>query len=216
MTWWLFLWSRQKYSCARSMKPKHLWNKFEGVTSSYKVTMSMHEVRGRFQGTYDLLKPWWGQRSGFCVSGKVLLKVTQTPELTSDLLPIHYSLTGWRHTQSMSNTIWFSLTWCNCIFAWLTKLATGLFLTVTPVILQLGDDKLLIYLIKSESWPNTPYFLIQSHFLKLFTALWYILHNWNFINQSLLPYKFHGSGIRGILFFNFASGEVSRQIGSEY
>ena len=30
----------------------------------------------------------------------------------------------------------------------------------TPVILQMGDDKILIYLIKIEFWPNTSYFLI--------------------------------------------------------
>ena len=30
----------------------------------------------------------------------------------------------------------------------------------TPVILQLGEDKILIYLIKIEFWPNTSYFLI--------------------------------------------------------
>ena len=34
----------------------------------------------------------------------------------------------------------------------------------TPVILQLGEDKILIYLIKIEFWPNTTYFLIYSHF----------------------------------------------------
>ena len=30
----------------------------------------------------------------------------------------------------------------------------------TTVILQLGEDKILIYLIKIEFWPNTSYFLI--------------------------------------------------------
>ena len=30
----------------------------------------------------------------------------------------------------------------------------------TPVILQLGEDKILIYLIKTECWPNTSYSLI--------------------------------------------------------
>ena len=34
----------------------------------------------------------------------------------------------------------------------------------TPVILQLGDDKLSIYLMKRESWPNASYFLFKSHF----------------------------------------------------
>ena len=34
----------------------------------------------------------------------------------------------------------------------------------TPVILQLGKDKILIYLIKIEFWPNISYFLILSHF----------------------------------------------------
>ena len=34
-------------------------------------------------------------------------------------------------------------------------------------------------------------------------------YNWNFLDQLLLPYKFHGSSMRGILFFffNFASCE---------
>ena len=34
----------------------------------------------------------------------------------------------------------------------------------TPVTLQLGEDKILIYPIKIEFWPNTSYFLIKSHF----------------------------------------------------
>ena len=33
-------------------------------------------------------------------------------------------------------------------------------------------------------------------------------YNWNFFDQLLLPYKFYGSGMRGILFFNFASCEL--------
>ena len=64
------------------------------------------------------------------------------------------------------NPIWFSLTRRNYIFVWLTKTATGLVLTVTPVNLQLGDDKQSIYLIKRESGPNTSYFLTKSHFSK--------------------------------------------------
>ena len=32
-------------------------------------------------------------------------------------------------------------------------------------------------------------------------------YNWNFLEQLLLPYKFHGSRMGGILFFNFASCE---------
>ena len=35
-------------------------------------------------------------------------------------------------------------------------------------------------------------------------------YGWNFLDQLLLPYKFNGSGMRGIHFFNFASCESLR------
>ena len=78
----------------------------------------------------------------------------------------------------ISNLFGFSLTWRNCIFAWLTKIATELLLTVhIPVILQLGEDKILIYLSKKRIL--TKYFILFNveSFFKLFTSFWYTLYN---------------------------------------
>ena len=46
------------------------------------------------------------------------------------------------------------------------------------MIFQLGEDMKLIYFIRRESWPNTWYVLIQSHFFffELFTQFWYTLY----------------------------------------
>ena len=52
--------------------------------------------------------------------------------------------------------------------------------------------------IFQEIAPNFTYLEI-SQFFK---------HNYNFLDQLLLPYNFHGSSMRGILFFNFASCEL--------
>ena len=35
----------------------------------------------------------------------------------------------------------------------------------------------------------------------------FLKYNWNFLDQLLLPYKFHGSDMWGIYFFIFASCE---------
>ena len=35
----------------------------------------------------------------------------------------------------------------------------------------------------------------------------FLKYNWNFLDQQLLPYKFHGSGMWGMYFFIFASCE---------
>ena len=35
----------------------------------------------------------------------------------------------------------------------------------------------------------------------------FLKYNWNFLNQPLLPYKFHGGDMTGIYFFIFASCE---------
>ena len=37
--------------------------------------------------------------------------------------------------------------------------------------------------------------------------MYFFKYNWNFLDQLLLPYKFHSSNMRGILFFDFASCE---------
>ena len=36
---------------------------------------------------------------------------------------------------------------------------------------------------------------------------WFFKYNWNFLDQLLLPYKFYGIGMWGVLFFIFASCE---------
>ena len=103
MTGWLFLWTKQKSCCARSVRiktalkliwgcdvilwghdeyawgqrsiPEHVWPS--------EVKMNMHEVRGL----------------DFSLEVKMQLKVTHVPELTPDLMQTHCDLTGWCHTQ---------------------------------------------------------------------------------------------------------------------
>ena len=38
------------------------------------------------------------------------------------------------------------------------------------------------------------------------------MYNWNFLDQPLLPYKFHGSEMWGMYFFIFASCELLKDV----
>ena len=38
-----------------------------------------------------------------------------------------------------------------------------------------------------------------------FTKIVIFKFNWNYLDQLFLPYKYHGSSMTGLLFFNFAS-----------
>ena len=73
----------------------------------------------------------WGQRLGFFVRGQNAIEWHTCPRI--DLWPHADSSWPhrWRHSQINFNSVWFSLTWRNCIFAWLTKIATELLLTFT-------------------------------------------------------------------------------------
>ena len=59
------------------------------------------------------------------------LEVTRAQELTADLMQTNRDLTGWRHSQINFESVWIFIDLAKCIFAWLTKIATELFLTVT-------------------------------------------------------------------------------------
>ena len=109
----------------------------------------------------------------------------------TDLWPHTYAL--WPH-RMMSNPqinfkavlifielaqLHFCLAYQNCHWAFIDCHA--------PVILQLWEDKILIYPIKIEFWSNTSYFLIKSHFLDcslLFDTPGIYLLSWAYILVS--------------------------------
>ena len=117
--------------------PGHVWPS--------EVTMNMHEVRG------------WD----FSLEVKMQLKVTHAQELTSDLMQTHRDLTGWRHSQINFKSVLIFIDLAQLHFCLAHKNSHWTLIDCrTPVILQLGEDKILIYLIKIEFWPNTSYFVI--------------------------------------------------------
>ena len=148
-------------------------NRFEiylAVTSSCEVTISLHEVRGQFVCICDLqLRFWPLKKNPYLLShaySSCLLKVTRALELTYDLMHTHRDLTEWRQTLKLiSKLFWFFIDLAQLHFCLAYKNSHWAFIDChTPVILQLGEDKILIYLIEIEFWPNTSYFLIYSHF----------------------------------------------------
>ena len=104
----------------------------------------------------------------------------------------------------ISNLFWFSLTWRNWIFAWLTKIATELSLTVTHHWFWNGGKTRTR--IKRECWPNTSYFLNKSYFsncsLLFDTPCREAIYckNWHFISL------FDGSRSKYITFSSFQYG----------
>ena len=133
----VILWGHNEYAWGQMSVPGQVWPS--------EVTMNMHEVRG------------WD----FLLEVNRQLKVTHAQELTSDLMQTHCDLTGWRHSQINFKSVLifidlaqlhFSLAYQNSHWAIIDH--------HTQVILQLGEDKILIYLIKKECWPNTSYFVI--------------------------------------------------------
>ena len=162
MTWWLIFVSRAK------MQLRQVNVKQNSLKFSFRVWP--HTVRSRWV--------WWSQKSiqghvwpsevkmyMYVVKGwdmtlevKTQLNVTNAPKMTSNLIPTHRDLIAWRHTLKLVS---------NCInFHWLG--ATSFFPAYknshqviidchTPVVLQLGEDKMWIYLIKREFWskPHT-------------------------------------------------------------
>ena len=46
---------------------------------------------------------------------------------------------------------------------------------------------------------------------------YFFKYNWTFLDRLLLPYKFHGNSMTGILVFNFARSEpLNSEIGAPY
>ena len=97
--------------------------------------MNMHEVRG------------WD----FSLGVKTQLKVTHAPKLTSDLMQTHRDLIGRHHTQINFKAVLIFIDLAQLHFCLPYKNSHWIIIDChTPVILQLVEDKILIYLIKSE------------------------------------------------------------------
>ena len=105
------------------------------MASSCEVTMSILEVRGQFWGMYDFLKSRWMR-----MRSEVGILCCRSKCNRRSHMPQNWPLTLYRLIMTsqhdvtpkfMSNLIWFLLTWRNCFFAWLTKIAAGMVLTVT-------------------------------------------------------------------------------------
>ena len=144
-------------------------NRFEinlDVTSSCEVTMSLHEVIGQFWGKYDLQLHLTSYKKSQPLTSCICI-VTSEGQMCPriDLWPHAYS--SWPHRITSHPQINFKAV---LIFIDLAQLHFCLDYKNshrviidchTPVILQLGEDSMLIYLIKREFWPNRP----TSHFL---------------------------------------------------
>ena len=97
-----------------------LWGLSEYVWGPRRVTFRGHDEHA------------WGQRLGYDVRDQDAIEGHTCPLI--DLWPHTYS--SWPHSitshlQLISKLLWFSLTWRNCIFAWITKIATESLLIVT-------------------------------------------------------------------------------------
>ena len=135
------------------------------MTSFCEITMSLQKVKGQFGGMCDLQRlQWIGIRVKGCdllLEIKTHLKVTHVPELKSNLMHIHCDLTRWRHTQINFKPVLIFIGLAQLHFCFAHKNNYWVIIDChTSVILHLGEDKILIYLIKTECWPNTSYFLI--------------------------------------------------------
>ena len=101
----------------------------------------------------------------FSLEVKTQLKITHAQELTSDLMQTHHDLTAWRHSQINFKSVLIFIDLAQLHFCLAYKNSHWAIIDChTPVILQLGEDQTLIYLIKREFWSSTSYFWIQSHF----------------------------------------------------
>ena len=103
----------------------------------------------------------WGQRLEFFVRSQNVIEGQHAQEFTSDLIQTHRDLTGWRHKQIDFKSVLIFLDSAQVHFcSAYTNSHWAIIDCHTPVILQLGEDKILIYLSKREFWPNTSYVLI--------------------------------------------------------
>ena len=133
----VILQSHDEYAWGQRSVPGHVWPS--------EVTVNMHEVRG-----WDIL-----------LEVKMQLKVTHAQELTSDLIKTHRDLTGWHHRQINFKSVFILIDLAQLHFCLTYQNSQWAIIDChTPVILQLGEDKILIYLIKRECWPNNSYFII--------------------------------------------------------
>ena len=97
----------------------------------------------------------------FSLEVKTHLEVTHAQELTYDLMQTNCDLTGWHHSQINLESVWIFIDLAQLHFCLAYKNSHWAIIDChTPVILQLGEDKILIYLSKREFWPNTSYLLI--------------------------------------------------------
>ena len=130
------LWGHDEYSWGQRSIPGHVFPS--------EATMNMHEVRG------------WD----FKLEVKMQLRFTHTPELTSGLMQTHCDLRGWCHTQMNFKPVLIFIDLAQLHFWLAYKNSQRVIIDChTPVISQLGEDKVFIYLIKREYWPNTLYCL---------------------------------------------------------
>ena len=137
----VILWGHDEYAWGQRSVPGH-------VLPS-EVTINTHEIR-----VWD-----------FSLEVKTQLKVTHAQELPSDLMQTYRDLTGWRHSQISFKSVLVFLYLAQLHFCLSYKSSHWAIIDChTPVILQLEEDKMLIYLSKREFWPSTSYFLIKSYF----------------------------------------------------
>ena len=91
-----------------------------------------------------------------CILSPSQPPLTQAPLAAPSFWSLAMPLDVTRSHLIISKLFWFSLTWRNCIFAWLTKIVIWvIFDRRTSVNLQVVEDKMLIYLDKRKSQPNT-------------------------------------------------------------
>ena len=162
---WLFFVSQAKLQL-RQVNPNQ--NSFEidkrsvpGHVWPSEDTMNMHEVRG------------WD----FSLEVKTQLELTHAQQLTSDLMQTNRDLTGWRHSQINFESVWIFIHLAQLHFCLAYKNSHWAIIGChTPVILQLGEDKILIYLSKREFWPKKIIIFNLESFFKLFTSVLYTLY----------------------------------------
>ena len=94
----------------------------------------------------------------FSLEVKTQLEVTHAQKLSSDLMQTNCDLTGWRHSQINFESVWIFIDLAQLHFCLAYKNSHWAIIDRnTPVILRLGENKILINLSKREFWP---YFLI--------------------------------------------------------
>ena len=122
----VILWGHDAYAWGQRSVPGHVWPSED--------TMNMNEVRG------------WD----FSLQVKTQLEVTHAQELTSDLMHTNRDLTRWRHSQINFESVWIFIDLAQLHFCLAYKNSHWAIIDChTPVILQLGKDKInILYVSK--------------------------------------------------------------------